>query len=112
MQQGWGKAALGPVLGLRAPPAPHIQGRFLAPPPHAEPATLQGGLRSPSLRWTPGGYQGHGSLWRTHLHYSFLGIWGGNAGEMGRVSRDLPPLRTLPTFGIRQHESKMEGDLA
>lgn len=31
---------------------------------------------------------------------------------MGKASRDLPPLRTLPTFGIRQHESKMERDLA
>ena len=42
----------------------------------------------------------------------FLRYLLGEAGEMGKVSRDLPQLRTLPTFWIRQSESKMEGDLA
>ena len=100
---GWEQAALGPVLELRtAPPSPRPPHSGPSPyPPHTKPAALQGGLGLPPAGgWTPGGRQGHGSLWRTHLHYSFLGICGGRQGRWGRSPGTSPHSGHYPPSGL------------
>ena len=110
-QRGWEKAALGPVLKLRTAAPPTFRAISL-PPPHRASRPARG-ARSPSCGWVDAwGTSGAWVFVEDTSALFFLRYLLGEAGEMGKVSRDLPQLRTLPTFWIRQSESKMEGDLA
>ena len=101
---------LGPVLQLKT--APRIQGHFLSPRPHTQSQPPWKGdqvsLPRVDAWWKSGAWV---FVEDTPALFFCRYLWG-EAGQMGKASRDLPPLRTLPTFGIRQHESKMERDLA
>lgn len=102
---------LGPVLQLKTAP-PTFRAISLPPAPHtqSQPPCKGDQVSLPRVDawWTSGAWV---FVEDTPALFFFRYLWG-EAGQMGKVSRDLPPLRTLPTFGIRQHESKMERDLA
>ena len=111
---GWEQAALGPVLELRtAPPPPAPTFRAISLPPTHKASRPARGARSPSRGWVDAWWTSGAWVFveDTSALFFLRYLWG-KAGEMEKVSRDLPPLRTLPTVRIRQHESKMEGDLA